>query len=193
MWLARGVVGVAVIMLIVLNIPGIADVRLIKTGDVTTYSAPLFGPIIFGVLGSVVGVVAVVYWMQRGWVHRGASMVLAALALYVLFNTPTGFNHQLVVTPDYFLQRIGSWYAPVETKVDFNSLMYVSVMEIKPDKKGRKAYDLRCIRKGGESVRVPVSDMIKKALPEILKRAAEHNVLIGDAADGRVIALDKWV
>ena len=118
-------------------------------------------------------------------------MVLAALSLYAFFNTPTGFNHCAVVAPNYFFQRIGSWYAPVETKVDFDSLMYITLAEAKPDKSGRKTYELRCVNKKADETRIAINDFMKKALPEILKRAAEHNVLIGDGADGRVIALDR--
>jgi hypothetical protein len=190
MWLARGGVGLALIGLLVINVPGIAEIRSTRAGDITTYSAPPFGSVIFGLIGIVTAVLGVAYWMQRGLFYRAVSIVLAAISVYVFFNTPTGLNHRLVVTPDYFFQRIGSWYAPVETKVDFNSLMYLTVAETKQDR-GRKTYELRGNKKGtGEPIRIPINDMMKKAVPEILKRAAQHEVLIGDGADGRVIALE---
>jgi hypothetical protein len=184
MWLARGGVGLALlILLLILGFPGIAEVKSVTVGDVTTYAAPPFASVIFGVVGLITFVLAMAYWMQGGWSCRGVSIVLAAISLYVFFNAPTGLNHRLVVTPDYFFQRIGAWYAPVETRVDFNSLVYLTIAETKPDQ-GRKNYELRANKKEtGEPLRIPMSDMLKKAMPEILKRAAERDVPIGDGAE----------
>ncbi len=190
-WLARGAVALALLMLALLTIPGIAEVRSVRNGEVVTYSSPFSLPLIFGAMGVVTTLAAVAYWMRTWWLYRALGIALAAISLYVFFNAPTGLNHRLVVTPDYFFQRIGSWYAPIETKVDFNSLIYLTVAETKPDR-GRKAYELRGNKKEtGERIRVPISDMLKKALPEILKRAAQHEVLIGDGADGRMISFDR--
>jgi hypothetical protein len=183
MWLARGGVGLALLMLLlILCVPGIAEVRSVKPGDGTTiYTTPPFAPLIFGVLGIVTSVLAIVYWMQRGWLYRGVSMALGAVSVFIFFNTPTGLNHRLVVTPDYFFQRIGSWYAPVETRVDFNSLIYLTIAETKPSR-GRKSYELRANKKeAGEPIRVPISDMLKEAMPEILERAGQHQIVVGNS------------
>jgi len=190
MWLSRGAVAAGVVMLIVLKTVGIANVTSRTHGDTTVYSVPLLGPVFFGALGIIACVLAIVYWMQQGWFYRGVSVALFGISIFVLFNAPTGINHRVVVTPEYFFHRVGSWYSPVETKVDFKSLAYVSIREEKRARNERKTYELRCITKEGAETSVPLYDMMKKALPEILKRAADHEVVIGESPDGRVIRSD---
>ena len=188
MWLSRGAIAVLIILLVLLKTVGLADVTSVTRGNMTVYSAPPFVSILSGIIGIVVCVAAVVYWMQRGIFCRGVSVALFVISTWVLFNAPTGINHRVVVTPEYFFHRVGSWYSPVETRVDFKSLVYVSIGEAKRASKDRKSYELRCTKDGGaDTIRIPVYDLMKKALPEILKRAAEHDVVIGEGSDGRVI------
>ena len=190
MWLARGVIAAAVVFIVLLKTVGIGNVTSVARGDVTVYSAPPFGSILFGFMGILSCVVAVVYWMQKGWFYRGVCVALSVISLWIFFNAPTGLNHRVVVTPEYFFHRVGSWYSPIETKVDFKSLAYVSIDEAERTRNQRKTYELRCITERGNKISIPIYDMMKKALPEILKRAAEHEVVFGDSPDGRVIPSD---
>jgi hypothetical protein len=190
MWLSRGAIAVLVVLLILLKTVDIGKVTSVTRGDVTVYSAPPFVSILFGVLGIIICVLAVVYWMQNVWFHRAVSVVLFIISAWMLFNVPTGINHRVTVTPEYFFHRIGSWYSPVEAQVEFKSLAYVSIDETKRARNQRKAYELRCFTKRADEIIIPVHDLMKKALPEILKRAAAHDVVFGEGPDGRVIPLD---
>ena len=135
-------------------------------------------PMLSGALGIVVGVVAVVFWMQPGLFFRGVAVALGLMCVFTLFNAPTGLNHYLIVTPDYFRLRIGSWYSPADSEVKFNSVGYLAV-----DKTKGGHYELRVMGKDGQ-VAVPICDLMRKALPEVFRQAALRGVVIGDGPDG---------
>lgn len=176
-WLARGVLLVLAALFLFLKLSKF-EISRSEIQGTTVYSPPFVFPIIFGVLGIAVGAMAVVFWMQ-GRIYRILAPVLALLSLFVLFNTPTGMNHSLIVTPHSFELRIGSWYSPVDTKVEFASLAYLSVDEAKAGD-----YELRALTRTGNKISVPICDLLKRALPDVLERAARHDVVIGDNADG---------
>jgi hypothetical protein len=178
MWLARGALAALVPLLLILKLWAFR-VSAVSTGTTTVYSSPPLLPIISGAFGIVIGIGAVVFWMQPGLFFRLVAVALAFLALSALFNAPTGLNHRLVVTPDYFHLRLGPWYAPVDTQVEFGSLAYVALRRTRDG-----AYELQAFTNGGSRVSVPVCDIMRKALPEILQRAAQRSVVIGEGADG---------
>ena len=190
MWLSRGAIAVLVVLFILLKTIDFGKVTSVTRGDVTVYSALPFPSVLFGVLGIIVCVLAVVYWMQNVWFYRACSVVLFIISAWMLVNVPTGINHRVTVTPEYFFHRIGSWYSPVEARVEFKSLAYLSIDEAKRTRNKRKTYELRCITNLGEKIIIPVHDLMKKALPEILKRAAARGVVFGEGPNGRVIPSD---
>lgn len=177
MWLARGALMVLVVLLLILKLSKI-EISRAESGGAAVFSPPLLLPIISAVLGVLVGAVAVVFWMQ-GRIYRVLAPVMALLSLYVLFNAPTGMNHHMIVTPDSFDLRIGSWYSPIDTKVEFASIAYMIVDDAKAG-----GYELRAFTKSGEQISVPMCDLLKQALPDILRGAARHSVVIGEGADG---------
>jgi len=133
----------------------------------------------------------VVYWMRQRGFYRAVSVALLTISIYVLFNAPSGINHRVTVTPDYFFHRVGSWYSPVETRVDFKSIVCIGIGETLRSKNKRRTYELICLRKGGgDAIRIPINDMMKKAVPEILKRAAENNISIVPRPEGGTIPSD---
>jgi hypothetical protein len=190
-WLARTAVAALILLFILLKTVGYGSVTSVTRGDVTTYSAPPFISIFSGSLGILTLVAAVVYWMRQGWFYRAVSVSLFMISIYVLFNAPTGINHRVMVTPDYFFDRRGSWYSPVETRVDFKSIVYIGIGERLRSKNKRKTYELICLRKGGgDAIRIPIYDMMKEAVPEILKRASENNISIVPRPEGGTIPSD---
>lgn len=191
MWLSRGAIAVLVLLLILLNTVGMGSVTSVKQGDITVHSGSPLGPIFFGALGIITCVLAAVYWTQQSRFYRAVSVALGAMSLYIFFNAPSGINHRVVVAPGYFFHRVGSWYSPIETKVDFDSVVYMTVDEAQRDRNRRKTYELHCIaKKGTNAVRIPIYDLMKKALPEILERAAQRDIIVGERPDGRVIPSD---
>src|ERR1035441_4104230 len=89
MWLARSAIVTLVALLLILKLSGL-HVSAMKDGSATVYSPPLVLPIVSGALGIVAGIVVVVFWMQPGRIFRLFALVLALMALYILFNAPTG-------------------------------------------------------------------------------------------------------
>ena len=176
-WLARGVLLVLAALFLTLKFSNF-EVSRVEAEGTTVYSPPLLFPIISAVLGILVGAAAVVFWMQ-GRISRIFAPVLALLSLWVLFNAPTGMNHRLIVTPHSFDPRLGSWYSPVDTKVEFASLVYLIVDSAKAG-----GYELRAVTKSGNQNSVPMCDLLKQALPDVLQAAARQNVVIGEGADG---------
>jgi len=191
MWLARGAIVVCVVLLILLKTIGFGGVTSIKDGSATIYSGSPIGSVMFGVMGIIVCVLAVVFWMQPGRLFTFFSVVLFLLAIYVFVNVPNGLNHRVVVTPDSFSRRSGSWYSPVEHRVDFDTVLYLQLAETEPTRNGRTNYELQCFTKpDGDIIAVPVFDMMKKALPEIYRSAAAHDIVVGENADGWQIPPD---
>lgn len=176
-WLARGVIILAVLLFLILKASKV-DISRAEINGATLYTPPLLLPIISAVLGIMVGAVAVVFWMQ-GRIYRVLARVMAVLSAYVLFNAPTGLNHRLIITTNSFDLRVGSWFSPLDTKVKFASLAYMSV-----DVSKSGGYELRALTKSGEEISVPMCDLVKQALPDVLREAARHNVVIGESADG---------
>src|SRR5579864_5053528 len=170
---------IALLLLGVLAMPlfNLGHVDIAKAGDITTYtsSASLFFSIQFAFLGLAACVVGVFYARQRHGFFRFVGVAVFATGLFCLLNSPTGLNHQLVVTPDYFFQRIGSWYLPKETKVEFKKVKYMSIDESDTGGSNQRRYDLRCeTGPKTDEVRIEINDLLKAALPEIYRRAAEN-------------------
>jgi len=177
MWLARGAIFTLLVTLPVLLLFG-PRISTVTDGNSIVYSPSLVLPVISFAFAVIIGVGAVVFWMQPRGFSRSIAAALALVALYVLFNAPTGLNHRLVVTPHSFDLRIGSWYAPQNTKLDFTSLHYLSVDQLKDG-----GYEINAITREGTQTSIPVNDLLKKALPEILRGAAQSGVVIGDSAE----------
>ena len=177
MWLARVALVVLAVLFLILTLSKI-EISRAEADVATVYSPPLILPIISAVLGILIGAGAVVFWMQ-GRIYRVLAPMMALLSLYVLFNAPTGMNHHMVVTPDSFDLRIGSWYSPTDTKVEFASLAYIIVADAKGG-----GYELRAFTKTGKEISVPMCDLLKQALPDVLRGAARHSIVIGEGADG---------
>ena len=177
-WLARGAIVAALVMFIILKFAPL-EISAVKDGNTTLYKPPLVLPVISSAMGILTGVAALVFWMQPASIFRLFAIILAMIASYVLFNAPTGLNHHLIVTADSFKQRIGPWYSPWDTKVEFNSLAYLSVERTKDG-----AYAFQAYTKSGEEIFVPVHDLMRKAVPEIMQRAGQCGVVIGDGPDG---------
>src|ERR1700732_2377155 len=127
MWLARGAIALLVGLLVLLKWSGLEAVTSTSDGDATVYSGFPLSSVIFGGMGAVVFILSVVFWMQPGRFYTLISLGLFLMAIFILFNAPTGLDHRVVVTPAYFYHRIGSWYRPTEGKVYFDSLVYITV------------------------------------------------------------------
>ncbi|HXF10887.1 MAG TPA: hypothetical protein VN625_08890 [Desulfuromonadaceae bacterium] len=164
-----------------------------KIGDTTTYTsaASLLFAVEFGLFGFICCILGFFYGTQRSIFFRLVGTVIFSVGLYSFFNAPTGLNHSVVVTSDYFSKRIGPWYSPMDTTIIFKSVKYMDIEENKTADHGHLRYELRCnMETDPKEVRIEINDLLKAAVPEIYRRAAEHNVFIGDSPDGRLIPSD---
>ncbi|HEV8001276.1 MAG TPA: hypothetical protein VGP63_15420 [Planctomycetaceae bacterium] len=179
MWLARGGMAACGVLVVVLQVFGLGSISSVRDGQQTIYSASLLGPVLFGVFGLVICTVAIVFWMQPGRFFRLVSLVLFLLAISAFIEAPDALAHRLCVTPDGFVDRSGAWYRVEEIRVDFGSLSTVTVGPREGNEPGDQTQELRCFPKdGGETVRISIYDMMKEALPEILRNAARHGVFV---------------
>ena len=170
----------------------LAHTKIVKDGNTTIYigSDSLYFAIQTAFLGLAACIIGVFYGKQRHIFFRFAGVAIFFTGLFILFNSPTGLNHKLVVTPDYFYQRIGSWYSPQEIRVEFKQVIYMDIGESHKMGSGQK-YDLRCTMNAATNeVRIQINYLLKAALPEIYSRASESKVFIGDGPDGQQIPSD---
>jgi hypothetical protein len=190
-WLARGVILVLIVLIVILQTVGFGTIKSVREGDTTIFSSSPLSTVFSIIFGLVVCGMSALFWMTRRFFFRLVSVFLFLMATFLFVNAPTGWNHRVVVTPDSFFHRAGAWYAPRETTVAFDSLKYMAVVEKEPEPRGARRYDLLCVPKQtNEPISIPIYDMMKKALPEILQYAAQHNVFIEENADGWQIPPD---
>ncbi len=177
-WLARGAAAVLVIQIILLLLSDI-QVSMVKTENTTRYALPLTLLSSICVLGITTGILAAFYWMQRKFLFRVIALVLSPLTLFIFFHIPTVFNQYITITQESFHQRSGPWYAPDDIEIPFDSLIYLVV------KDGNESnYELHAFLKGGNKLSIPIDNLMKKALPEVLTRAEQHDIVLGLGADG---------
>ncbi|MFO1513545.1 MAG: hypothetical protein U1F83_11615 [Verrucomicrobiota bacterium] len=191
MWVARGAIAVLLAMAALTMVFGPGAVKVVKDGDTTIYSGSLLPSVTSAVLGMMTCLVGLFYWRQTALFFRTVAVVLFVISALCLFNAPTGLAHRVVVTPEYFSHRIGSWYSPVEARIEFSSVLYMAVELKKSDHDSGRLYELVCLKKpDNKPDRVPLHDLMKKALPEIFERARKLNIFIGDSPDGHPIPSD---
>jgi len=177
MWLARGVCIALVALFLILKL-FTPEVSRVESEGAIVYSPSLLLPIMSVGIGILVLAVGALYW-RAGGIYRFFVPVLLLLGVGMLFFAPTGTNHRLIVTPDSFDLRLGFWFAPEDTKVEYASLVYMSVDDARDG-----GYVLTMYTKEGEEISVPIHDLLKAALPEILNAAADHELVIGEQPDG---------
>lgn len=107
---------------------------------------------------------------------------------YLIFLTvDVNRDHRVVVSDDHFLRRVGIALSPEQQTVHFESLTYMVITQQRPIRNGRQRFNLECYTRSGEVAIVPIHGLMKTALPEIVARAAAHDVLIGDTKTGAKI------
>lgn len=181
MWISRGIIAAAIVLFLIFNILGPGDIPSKKEGNATIYYMPPFLPISIIMLGIIIGICSIVFFMQPGLFFKIVGIVLIVLSAFTLLNAPAIFFNRLVVTPDYLYDRTGSLFSPKITKIDFDSVSYITYAESGENKRKRPGYELQFfIKPDGELIRVPLNSLTKKALPEILDKAAQKDVVIDE-------------
>ncbi len=106
-------------------------------------------------------------------------MLVGPIAVGIL--VPSIFIARVEVNDEGFFSKHGLWWAPTAHQVRFDELSQVRLhVEEKLGKRGRKShsYSFDCSLKSGKQERVPISDVVSEALPEIAERFRKHGIPI---------------
>jgi hypothetical protein len=135
----------------------------------------------------VIGVVSVVagffvalrsseFW-KRLWSGLLFMLVVPVLAGFIAWTVS---YQTLSVNDSAFNLHIGFPWAPIDHEVAFDTLAAMEFRQQESFVRGQRRinYEVICHRKQGGSETVPLGDLMKAALDEILRRAQQHNVRI---------------
>ena len=147
-----------------------------------------FEPYVFliGLVGSLVAIPA--GWFLRKKSGRlggfGWTMLVVGPLLLVLI-VPGLLTDFVKVDDNGFDLKTGFWFSPTRHTIDFNKVTSITLTdEVSFGRRGKKvSYFLLCNQPAGPSVKVPVGDMMKYALDDILLRASVHGVTVQNQAD----------
>jgi hypothetical protein len=185
--LARIVIVVLVVMFIALQFFGTPKINVVTKGDSTVYTSDSSFNLFFIILSVITGIIAFLYVRQPG-IYRFFGAVLIAITAwlaYTAFNMDIS-NHNVTVTPTSVSCEVGTKSKPIRHSIDFTTTAYLYIDEV-PGNRGPK-YELAAnAATDGAETRVPIFDMMRAALPQILETASRNNVVIGDSPDGSII------
>lgn len=184
MWLARGGIVASIVLLVLLRTIGFGEVQTVRNDDATIYTSSLVELLWLSAMGVIACVIAVVFWLQPGRQYRFGSVILFMAAAYVFLMLPSSVTHRVVVSPNSFSRRVGYWFAPEVVQFDFSRIVYLDVVEVAPNVGHKTNYELQVVTETEEKERyIPIFDMMRKALPEIIRSAEAHGAMIGENAD----------
>jgi hypothetical protein len=131
-------------------------------------------------LAGIVGVVGGWFLMQVSMRIGIVGMILGGLAILLL--GPGLMLDYARATPQEFEMRTGFWFSPTHVKVRFQDMSNVTLTKkVTGGRRRSTSYTLECQLKTGDTVRVPVSDLMKNGGLEIfVERCAENQIPIVD-------------
>jgi hypothetical protein len=133
--------------------------------------------------------VGVVLWMQPSRIFKlGSIVVFGVTSFFLVSVVPSPFVHRAVLTPDGFNLRIGSWYAPEQYSIRFDDVAYADIDDDANHKSEfSRNYVLECYLKPPNPRRpvlLPICDLVKPALRQIVDALNARNVILGDPDHG---------
>jgi hypothetical protein len=154
-----------------------------QSGDKSLYTTEPWLPVTLaavGVISFATGVVVVLRSSGVGkkiWSGLLLMLVVPAIAAFI---TLTVSYQSLAVSDGEFNLRIGFPWAPIDHDVPFDALTALEFRQYETRRRGGTQinYEMLCYwKRGGNSV-VPLGDLMKAALDDILGRAQLHGVAI---------------
>jgi hypothetical protein len=122
-----------------------------------------------------------------GWLVRRRSVWLSFVLLILapvllVMVAPATFVDKVVVDGQHFECRYGFWWAPSQHNVRFADLREIRLAETVSINRGGKQYHytLHCFQKAGGEEKVPVGDLMKQALDDILSQARAAGVPLSE-------------
>jgi len=185
--LARiGIIG-AVVLLICLQFFGGASVSVETKGDSSIYTSDSSLGVVFLVFPVLTAILAIVYALQPG-IYRvfGVALGLVTVWLAYIAITMDTSNHNVTITPTGVSCEVGTKANPIRHQIDFTTTAYLFIDQLPGDRGSR--YELVAnAADGGAETRIPIFDVMRAALPQIIENASKNNVVVGETEDGFVI------
>jgi len=185
--LARIVIGVLVLTFIALQFFGSPTVDSVTKGGATVYTSKSSFGLFSILLPALTGIIAFVYALQPGIFRLFATILItiAAWLAYTAFNMDTS-NHNVTVTSTSVAREVGTKSDPIRHEIDFTTTAYLYIDEILGTRGPNYELVANAATDGNET-RIPIFDMMRTALPQIIENASNNNVVIGDSVDGSAI------
>ncbi|HEY2839846.1 MAG TPA: hypothetical protein VGJ26_11890 [Pirellulales bacterium] len=157
-----------------------------SSGSIYSYEPYVFGLML---LASVVAVPAGWFLRKKSGRVGGFGWVMLIGGPIMLVAVVPGFWSDFIkVDEQGFELKTGFWFAPTHYKVEFDKLSSIALTaETRTGRRGRKetSYFLQCAERAAAGDKVPVGDMMKVALDEILTRAHDKGVVLMDQTNGQ--------
>jgi hypothetical protein len=157
-----------------------------ESGDEAVYSFQPWVPVAVGVGG--VGLAAIgVVWARRGDRLRGIVVTAGALLLLSIL-VPATILDRVIVGPDRLYWDTGMWVSPNRHEVRWSEVARASVeVEMRQTRHGpEKSYFLVFELKSGQRDRMPISDLMKEAFPEVMDQLKQHDIPLSIPPDADV-------
>ena len=152
--------------------------RVSENGN-TTISFESWVPLLIAVGGLFAVPIGLLLFTKKQKFWGIVLIILGPLAAIAL--APGMFQDHVVVSKDHFFSRHGFWWSPITHEVKYDDLNRVHVtVEEKTGRRGRKSYSyfFECSFKNGKQERVPLGDLMKEALPDIVHGFREHGIRV---------------
>jgi hypothetical protein len=190
MWLARIGIVLALLMFVVLKLTSAADpVRRTVDGPNAIFTESPWMTALLCASMLPAALVGVVLWMQPSRIFKlGAILVFGVSAFFLVSTIPLPFVHRAVLTPDGFDLRIGSWYALERYSIRFDDVVYADIDDDATNQSEfSRNYVLECYLKPPNPRRpvlLPICDLVKPALWQIVNALNARHVVLGDPDHG---------
>ncbi len=175
-----------VIVAVVLLVAGSGCVQQKVTGDVITYTYDWWVGVATA-LGAVAAVIVgwfIITLARPGFVswlfgiRRFALGLLVGGPVMVVMVIPTVVTHYVQVDADHFEVRHRWWWSPTRHNVRFDQLQAIGVFEgFVKDGEASDSY-LDCVSQAGKHEQVELDPLVRRALPNLLKRAEQRGVRV---------------
>ncbi len=144
-------------------------------GDHVTYRFNVF--IVLGV-GLLSAVALPAGWFLRRFSQRLGFVLMGVGFIVLVLVAPSMWTDRVQVDNDHFECNVGALGGSPHS-IQFNDLKSIRWVEIETEGRGRHmTYFLDCVRSSGSTERVPVGDLMKEALEEILTRVHDRGIPI---------------
>lgn len=116
---------------------------------------------------------------------RCLGAVLAiSMAWHAFFFATDGVgNHYVQVDPSSVIQVTGTESSPIRHEIDFSATVYLEIARAAGGTSPKYELVANAIRDGSET-RIPISDLMRAALPQVFEYASKYDLIIAENENG---------